>query len=91
MFFLFFVILLYRLKPLDIQFMKQLHNKVNIVPVLAKADTLTKQEVAKLKRKVSITSHHIISWLLTEKCSQTKLCVMLIWFLMRLDTNLTVK
>lgn len=40
------------LKPLDIQFMKQLHNKVNIVPVLAKADTLTKQEVAKLKRKV---------------------------------------
>lgn len=42
-----------RLKPLDIQFMKQLHNKVNIVPVLAKADTLTKNEVAKLKRKVS--------------------------------------
>ncbi|XP_047486332.1 septin-2B-like isoform X5 [Penaeus chinensis] len=40
------------LKPLDIQFMKQLHNKVNIVPVIAKADTLTKQEVAKLKRKV---------------------------------------
>lgn len=35
--------------------MKQLHNKVNIVPVLAKADTLTKQEVAKLKRKVSMT------------------------------------
>ncbi|XP_064097757.1 septin-2B-like isoform X2 [Macrobrachium nipponense] len=40
------------LKPLDIQFMKQLHNKVNIVPVIAKADTLTKQEVQKLKRKV---------------------------------------
>lgn len=46
-----------RLKPLDIQFMKQLHNKVNIVPVLAKADTLTKQEVAKLKRKVSVTAN----------------------------------
>ncbi|MCL4131339.1 UNVERIFIED_CONTAM: hypothetical protein GTU68_021545 [Idotea baltica] len=40
------------LKPLDIQFMKQLHNKVNIVPVIAKADTLTKGEVAKLKKKV---------------------------------------
>ncbi|CAL4069048.1 unnamed protein product [Meganyctiphanes norvegica] len=40
------------LKPLDIQFMKQLHNKVNIVPVIAKADTLTKNEVNKLKRKV---------------------------------------
>ncbi|KAK7075926.1 septin 2 [Halocaridina rubra] len=40
------------LKPLDVQFMKQLHNKVNIVPVIAKADTLTKQEVSKLKRKI---------------------------------------
>ncbi|XP_076069926.1 septin 1 isoform X4 [Oratosquilla oratoria] len=40
------------LKPLDVQFMKQLHNKVNIVPVIAKADTLTKAEVAKLKKKV---------------------------------------
>lgn len=48
------IVLTFRLKPLDIQFMKQLHNKVNIVPVLAKADTLTKQEVAKLKRKVSV-------------------------------------
>ncbi|KAL7637042.1 UNVERIFIED_CONTAM: hypothetical protein RMT77_012800 [Armadillidium vulgare] len=32
--------------------MKQLHNKVNIVPVIAKADTLTKTEVTKLKRKI---------------------------------------
>lgn len=48
------IISLVRLKPLDIQFMKQLHNKVNIVPVIAKADTLTKQEVAKLKRKVRV-------------------------------------
>ena len=29
--------------------MKRLHRKVNIVPVIAKADTLTKQEIAKLK------------------------------------------
>lgn len=40
------------LKPLDIHFMKQLHNKVNIVPVIAKADTLTRPEVARLKKKV---------------------------------------
>lgn len=40
------------LKPLDIQFMKMLHNKVNIVPVIAKADALTKKEVMRLKRKV---------------------------------------
>ncbi|PNI14359.1 SEPT2 isoform 40, partial [Pan troglodytes] len=29
------------LKPLDVAFMKAIHNKVNIVPVIAKADTLT--------------------------------------------------
>lgn len=41
-----------RLKPLDIEFMKQLHNKVNIVPVIAKADVLTKKEMQRLKKKV---------------------------------------
>ncbi|XP_013780505.1 septin-1-like isoform X1 [Limulus polyphemus] len=40
------------LKPLDIEFMKQLHSKVNIVPVIAKSDALTKKEVMKLKRRV---------------------------------------
>ncbi|KAF6022650.1 hypothetical protein EB796_019037 [Bugula neritina] len=40
------------LKPLDIAFMKAVHYKVNIVPVIAKADTLTKQEVHKLKKKI---------------------------------------
>lgn len=32
--------------------MKQLHNKVNIVPVIAKADVLTKKEMLKLKSRV---------------------------------------
>jgi len=40
------------LKPLDIEFMKALHNKVNIVPVIAKADTLTMGEVLKLKKRI---------------------------------------
>lgn len=40
------------LKPLDIEFMKQLHNKVNIVPVIAKADVLTKKEMQRLKKKI---------------------------------------
>ncbi|BFZ18836.1 hypothetical protein BsWGS_21875 [Bradybaena similaris] len=40
------------LKPLDIAFMRAVHNKVNIVPVLAKADTLTLLEVATLKKKI---------------------------------------
>lgn len=40
------------LKPLDIIVMKALHDKVNIVPVIAKADTLTKKEVKRLKERV---------------------------------------
>lgn len=35
------------------EFMKALHEKVNIVPVLAKADTLTPMEVKKKKIKAS--------------------------------------
>ena len=43
----------YSLKPVDIQFMKELHHLVNIIPVIAKADTLTPTEVRKLKLRVS--------------------------------------
>ena len=32
--------------------MKSLHDKVNIVPVIAKADTLTKREVKAMKERV---------------------------------------
>lgn len=48
----------FRLKPLDIEFMKQLHNKVNIVPVIAKADVLTRKEVLKLKKEVSFLKYN---------------------------------
>jgi len=41
------------LKPIDIKFMKSLHHKVNIVPVIAKADMLTQAELKKLKKKVN--------------------------------------
>ncbi|XP_065055361.1 septin-2-like isoform X1 [Rhopilema esculentum] len=40
------------LKPLDVIVMKSLHDKVNIVPVIAKADTLTKKEMKTLKERV---------------------------------------
>lgn len=40
------------LKPLDITFMKQLHNKVNIIPLIAKGDALTKAELTKLKARI---------------------------------------
>lgn len=40
------------MKPLDIEFMKKLHCKVNIVPVIAKADVLTKKEIQRLKCRI---------------------------------------
>jgi septin 2 len=40
------------LKPLDVAFMKAVHSKVNIVPIIAKADTLTRAELAILKQRV---------------------------------------
>jgi len=41
------------LKPLDIEVMRRLHTKVNLIPVIAKADTLTDEEVASFKQRVS--------------------------------------
>lgn len=35
--------------------MKAIHSKVNIVPVIAKADTLTLKERDRLKRRVGLT------------------------------------
>ncbi|XP_074527877.1 septin-5-like isoform X2 [Halichoeres trimaculatus] len=40
------------LRPLDVECMKALHEKVNIIPVLAKADSLTQEEV--YRRKIQI-------------------------------------
>ncbi|GAB6027739.1 Septin-7, variant 2 [Chamberlinius hualienensis] len=40
------------LKPLDIEFMKRLQDKVNIIPVIAKADTMTPEECAQFKKTI---------------------------------------
>lgn len=37
------------MKALDIEFMKKLHDKVNIIPVIAKADSMTPEEIASFK------------------------------------------
>jgi len=49
------------LKPLDVEFMKRLHDKVNIVPVIAKADTMTPEEVTRFKRQIlnEVAQHKI--------------------------------
>ncbi|KAM6164284.1 septin-4 isoform 3-T3 [Rhynchocyon petersi] len=46
------------LRPLDVEFMKALHQRVNIVPILAKADTLTPPEVEYKKRKIREEIEH---------------------------------
>ncbi|KAF7317607.1 Septin-type G domain-containing protein [Mycena kentingensis (nom. inval.)] len=40
------------LKPIDIEFMRQLHEKVNLIPVIAKADTMTEEEIADFKSRI---------------------------------------
>ena len=40
------------LKPIDIEFMRRLHDKVNIIPLIAKADTLTPQEQEDFKLQI---------------------------------------
>ena len=43
-----------RLRPVDIEFMKTTCKLVNIIPVIAKVDTMTTQECKKLKVKVCL-------------------------------------
>ncbi|KAJ6549460.1 putative cell division control protein CDC3 [Mycena sp. CBHHK59/15] len=40
------------LKQVDIEFMRRLHDKVNIIPVIAKADTMTEDEIVEFKERV---------------------------------------
>lgn len=49
------------LKPLDVEFMQRLHDKVNIIPVIAKSDTLTPEEIQHFKRQIlnEIAQHKI--------------------------------
>jgi len=44
------------LKPLDIEVMRRLHTKVNLIPVIAKSDTLTDDEIMLFKQRVSTDS-----------------------------------
>lgn len=38
--------------PLDVEFMQRLHDKVNIIPIISKADTMTPDEVTEYKKQV---------------------------------------
>jgi len=59
----------YGLKPLDIEFLKQLSSKVNIIPIIAKADSLTKDEKEKLKKRIlDELNHHQITIYTVPDC-----------------------
>ncbi|XP_050554839.1 septin-7 isoform X4 [Spodoptera frugiperda] len=49
------------LKPLDVEFMQRLGDKVNIIPVIAKADTMTPEECKDFKEQImkEISQHKI--------------------------------
>lgn len=47
------------LKPLDIEIMKRLCTRVNLIPVIAKADTLSQADLNKFKQRVSIDKSKI--------------------------------
>uniref|UniRef100_A0A336MFU1 CSON014269 protein n=1 Tax=Culicoides sonorensis TaxID=179676 RepID=A0A336MFU1_CULSO len=49
------------LKPLDVEFMQRVCDKVNIIPVIAKADTMTPEEVTQFKKQIlnEIAQHKI--------------------------------
>lgn len=47
------------LRPVDVEFMGALQNKVNLVPVLGKADCLTLLELSRKKRKVCMSSSFV--------------------------------
>lgn len=49
------------LRPLDVEFMRRLSKVVNIVPVIAKADTLTLEERDFFKKKVASLRLHVLS------------------------------
>nr|XP_033777350.1 septin-4-like isoform X2 [Geotrypetes seraphini] len=46
------------LRPLDVEFMRALHERVSIIPILAKADALTAAEVAQRKRRIQDELEH---------------------------------
>lgn len=46
-----------RLKDIDIDFMQRLCTKVNVIPVVAKVDTLTPEELSTFKKAVRIVAY----------------------------------
>lgn len=56
------------MKPLDIECLKQLCLKVNVIPIIGKADCLTKDEKEKLKKRIldELNRHQITIYTLPD-------------------------
>lgn len=52
------------LKPLDIEVMKRLSSRVNLIPVIAKADTLSPSDLARFKQRVGFLEYVCLQSLL---------------------------
>lgn len=63
----------HRLRPVDIEFMKALQDKVNVIPLIAKADCLTPAEIKKLKERVR-GKNTIRKTLITDSECEQRLC-----------------
>lgn len=48
------------LKPLDIEIMKRLGTRVNLIPIIAKADTLTPHDLQAFKQRVSLRTRFVV-------------------------------
>ncbi|GJJ69847.1 hypothetical protein EMPS_02196 [Entomortierella parvispora] len=47
-----FYLIVHRLKPIDIEYMRMISEKANVVPIIAKVDTQSQQEVYQLKASI---------------------------------------
>nr|XP_011729720.1 septin-7 isoform X6 [Macaca nemestrina] len=87
------------LKPLDIEFMKRLHEKVNIIPLIAKADTLTPEECQQFKKQImkEIQEHKIKIYEFSETDDEEenklvkKIKDLLLWWVVILSLKLMAK
>ena len=50
-----------RVKPLDVEIMKRLGTRVNLIPVIAKADTMTPEDLDNFKIRVRSQTNELSS------------------------------
>ena len=63
-----------RVKPLDVEIMKRLGTRVNLIPVIAKADTMTPEDLDNFKIRVRCRPKELFSRLTpgsrSDRCAE---------------------